>query len=96
MINDSKHYVTIYLTSGKEVFIYMTYEALMQLLEQFKDDSTDFNGVLRRFRARDGSTAVFFVQIVLQAGLGVLQGGLELVHVPYCLSEISCGIIRGH
>ena len=45
MINDSKHYVTIYLTSGKEVFIYMTYEALMQLLEQFKDDTTDFVAV---------------------------------------------------
>lgn len=45
MINDTKHYVTIYLTSGKEVFIYMTYEALMQLLEQFKDDTTDFVAV---------------------------------------------------
>ena len=45
LINDSKHYVTIYLTSGKEVFICMTYEALMQLLEQFKDDTTDFVAV---------------------------------------------------
>ena len=45
MINDSKHYVTIYLTSGKEVSIYMTYEVLMQLLEQFKDDTTDFVAV---------------------------------------------------
>ena len=42
-----------------------------------KDDSTDFNGVLRRFGVRDGSTAVFFVQIVLQGGIGVLQGGVE-------------------
>ena len=39
--------------------------------------STDNFGVLRRFGVRDGSTAVFFVQIVLQAGLGVLQGGVE-------------------
>ena len=45
MINDSKHYVTIYLTSGKEIFVCMTYEALMQLLEQFKDDTTDFVAV---------------------------------------------------
>ena len=45
MINNTKHYVTIYLTSGKEVSIYMTYEALMQLLEQFKDDTTDFVAV---------------------------------------------------
>lgn len=47
MINDSKHYVTIYLTSGKEVSTYLTYEALMQLLEQFKDDTTDFVAVQR-------------------------------------------------
>ena len=45
MINDTKHYVTIYLTSGKEIFICMMYEALMQLLEQFKDDTTDFVAV---------------------------------------------------
>ena len=45
MINYSNHYVTIYLTSGKEVFIYMTYEDLMELLEQFKDDKTDFVAV---------------------------------------------------
>lgn len=45
MINDTKHYVTIYLTSGKEIFICTTYEALMQLLEQFKDDTTDFVAV---------------------------------------------------
>lgn len=45
MINDTKHYVTIYLTSGKEVFICMTYGALMQLLEQFKDGITDFVAV---------------------------------------------------
>ena len=32
---------------------------------------------------------------VLQRLLGVLQGGLELVHDPYCRSEVKCGIIYG-
>lgn len=60
--------------------------------------STDNFGVLRRFGVRDGSTAVFFGQIVLQAGLGVLQGGVEGVKRLRLEVEVGagadCGIIR--
>jgi len=40
------------------------------------DYSTDNFGVLSPWEGRDGSMLVFFAQIVLQGGLGVLQGGL--------------------